>query len=339
MRKQRKMQAFFKFARMIALPVLGLLAAPWAAGEVPEPTPQLLAPGVWMIPGSVTEDYAPDGNSVLFEAPAGLIVMDTGRHEWHRRAILALARREQQPIAAIVNSHWHLDHVSGNPALRAQFPGLRVYASAAIDSALTGFFVASEKNIPNELTDPNLSESERADIRADLATIRNGPALRPDIVIDQSGDRDIGGRLFHLHLAPHAATSGDVWLYDEATRIAALGDLVTLPAPFLDTACPAGWRTALSEIAATPFKTAIPGHGAAMTPSQFTRYKRAFDAFIDCANSTRPAGECSAHWSHAVKPLLNSQAGALKQSSEMAADYVALLRANGGRSPYCEAGA
>ena len=43
------------------------------------------------------------------------------------------------PIVAIVNSHWHLDHVSGNAALRAAYPRAQVYASDAIRDAMHGF--------------------------------------------------------------------------------------------------------------------------------------------------------------------------------------------------------
>ena len=50
-----------------------------------------------------------------------------------RRATLRL------PVVAIVNSHWHLDHVSGNAALRAAYPRAQVYASDAIDGAMRGF--------------------------------------------------------------------------------------------------------------------------------------------------------------------------------------------------------
>ena len=37
----------------------------------------------------------------------------------------------------------------------------------------------------------------------------------------------------------------------------------------MDTACADGWSKALGEIAAVPFKTLIPGHGAVMTRADF----------------------------------------------------------------------
>ena len=121
----------------------------------------------------------------------------------------------------------------------------------------------------------------REDIRADLRTIGQGASLKPDVVIERSGRMAPGGHVIDVHLARDAVTAGDVWLYDEASRVAVLGDLVTLPAPFLDTACPEGWRHALAEVGAVPFEVAIPGHGAPMNLAQFEQYQRAFAAFIE----------------------------------------------------------
>ena len=116
---------------------------PALADDTTPPQPQSIVPGVTLIPGGIRPNRQPDGNTVIFDAPAGLIVMDTGRHTWHRQAILDFAKARGKPIAAIINSHWHLDHVSGNPGLRTAYPGLRVYASSAIDAALTGFLAKS----------------------------------------------------------------------------------------------------------------------------------------------------------------------------------------------------
>lgn len=322
----------------VAMAGLGIASSGWPEAAAPAaPTPQPLARGAWLISGGILPNREPDGNSVIFEAPAGLVVVDTGRHDWHARAILSLARERKQNIVAIVNSHWHLDHVSGNPALRAAYPGLRVYASNAIDGALGGFLPASAKDSAPYLDDPTVPEEMRADLRLDLATIQQGAALRPDVVISASTVMSLGGRKFHIHLAPNAATSGDVWLFDPRSGIAALGDLVTLPAPFLDTACPEGWKSALAQVSATPFSTAIPGHGAPMERSQFLLYQRAFESFIACSGSDRPKEACATDWAQAVRPLLSADPLEMRRAQSMSVYYVEQLRANGGRSKYCEA--
>src|SRR6186997_570405 len=90
-----------------------------------------LAPGITLLPGHFVPGTQPDGNTIIFCAPDGLIVMDTGRHAEHTQAIIDFAKGSGLPVKAIINSHWHLDHIGGNPKLRAQFPGVRVYASNA----------------------------------------------------------------------------------------------------------------------------------------------------------------------------------------------------------------
>jgi glyoxylase-like metal-dependent hydrolase (beta-lactamase superfamily II) len=301
------------------------------------PEAQVVAPGVWLIPGRVLPDRQPDGNTVIFAVPDGLVVVDTGRHAWHRQAILTLAEQQDQAIVAVVNTHWHLDHVSGNPTLRAVHPGLRVYASGAIDGALDGFLARSAKDAAAYLEDPQIPPALRDDIRADVLTIQGGAALKPDVVLSASGEISIGRRTLGIHFAADAVTAGDLWLYDPVHRLAVLGDLVTLPAPYLDTACPAGWAAALGEVAAVPFEVAIPGHGPVMSRALFDLYRGAFDSFIGCANSTRPAGECASDWADSVEPLLADDAVERQRAIDAATYYVGMLRAHGGRSQDCAA--
>jgi glyoxylase-like metal-dependent hydrolase (beta-lactamase superfamily II) len=317
--------------------VVGILSAVCASADrnVSAPMPEL-ARGVWLVSGGILGNREPDGNSVVFAAPAGLIVFDTGRHQSQRDAILSLARVQKMDIVAIINSHWHLDHVSGNPALRAAYPNLKVYASSAIDDALTGFLASSAKDSGKYLDDPRISEELRADIRADSLTIQKGEALKPDVVIATSGVMVVGGRALKVNLAKDAATAGDVWLYDEKDELAALGDLVTLPAPFLDTACPDGWKAALAQIASVPFRIAIPGHGPPITHSQFLLYKLAFESFIDCSRSAVAVEDCATRWADVTEPLLepNSQMG--RRAKDTANYYAGMLRASDGRSKYCQ---
>jgi glyoxylase-like metal-dependent hydrolase (beta-lactamase superfamily II) len=303
------------------------------------PAPRQVAKGMWWVPGGIRPNRQPDGNSVVFEVPAGLVVVDTGRHAWHRESILALARERGKPVVAIVNTHWHLDHVSGNPVLRSLYPDLRVYASGAIDGALTGFFPASARESAPYADDPQVPPEMREDIRGDLLAIENGQALKPDVVIAASQTITLGGQAVRINLARDAATAGDLWMYDESRRVAVLGDLVTLPAPFMDTACPDGWRVALGEIAGTPFVTAVPGHGAPMSQPQFALYREAFDAFIECSASVRPEEECASRWAGSIQPLLGEDPLETQQAQRMAKYYAGMLRANGGRSKYCAAAA
>lgn len=304
-----------------------LLATPTAS-----PNTERLDDHTILIPGGIAPGRQPDGNSVIIEGPQGVVVIDTGRHTAHSDAILAAAAGK--PVVAIVNSHWHLDHTSGNPRLKAAFPQARVYASDAIDGALTGFLKDSAAQGREALAGGKLPPTIAEDVRDDLATLDHGEKLRPDIVIAKSQPMTLAGRRLQVHLAPHAATGGDVWLYDPAAKRVIAGDLVTLPAPFLDTACPEGWEAALDAIQALDFASLVPGHGPVMNREDFTAYHLAFTTFLDCSNSDRPMATCAGGWMNAARRWLNEEEA--KQFAGYAGYYGDLIR-SGKLSKYCPA--
>jgi glyoxylase-like metal-dependent hydrolase (beta-lactamase superfamily II) len=129
-------------------------------------------------------------------------------------------------------------------------------------------------------------------------------SLRPTRPVTRSEEVRIGGRPLRLNLAPFAATEGDVWIHDPAAELVIAGDLVVAAVPFMDTACPEGWRRALDAIAATPFTTLIPGHGEPMTKAQFLTWRAAFNGLLDCASSGADKADCVAGWRRAAATFL-----------------------------------
>ena len=171
-----------------------------------------------------------------------------------------------------------------------------------------------------------------------LLYVRDANTL--DIEVTQAVTLSAGAALFiNDHAAAGYFDIGSMriqWGTNSNTNSGALEN-VTLPAPFLDSACPDGWLAALARVAATPFTIAIPGHGQPMTRAQFANYSQAFGALIGCANSSVAKTECASQWTAAVQPLLDANPKEPQRATGMAAYYVDLLRANGGRSKYCGA--
>ena len=283
-----------------------------------------IADGVALIPGSFAPGRQPDGNTVIFRGTRGLVVLDTGRHPEHSQAILEYAHASGLPIVAVVNSHWHLDHVSGNARLRARYPTLKVHATDAIDGALAGFLAHSKVQAQAFLAQPG-DPSMQAEVRADVATIDSGRAIAPDVVVTASGLQDWAGRPLQVGRETRAVTEGDLWILDPATRTLAAGDLVTLPVPFLDTACPANWSAALARLEGQDFVRLVPGHGPVMDRAAFSTYRKAFDGLLACAGSKADAASCRAAWLRDAGGL----AGAEKDSPRTAGMldyYVQVLR-------------
>ncbi|HET9397389.1 MAG TPA: MBL fold metallo-hydrolase [Sphingomicrobium sp.] len=271
-----------------------------------------------LIPGSVPMDRGPDGNSILLDARKGLILVDSGRHPEHAEKLLAYARQRGQPVAAIVNTHWHLDHTTGNLDIRQAYPAAHVYSTTAIEGALKGFLARGKEQAEKRLADPRTPADQKAQILRGQSRIDNPDSLRPTVPITKSGKMKIAGRKLDVHLAPFAVTEADLWLYDPKARLAIVGDLVVDIVPFMDTACVDGWKKALEELAATPFATLIPGHGAPMNRTQFLQWKDAFNAFVDCGRSARLKEECVAGWQRDAAPFIDEPH---RQYVEQAAAY------------------
>jgi glyoxylase-like metal-dependent hydrolase (beta-lactamase superfamily II) len=263
-----------------------------------------VAPGIHLIRGRFVPGTQPDGNIVIFAAPDGLVVMDTGRHAMHTQSLLDFASAEKAPIAAVVNSHWHLDHIGGNDLIRHAFPKVTIYASDALASARTGFLANYHRQLEEMIAAKTTAPDAAARFRTELALIDDAAHLAPDVVIDAPVVRKIAGREFEVGLEHDAVTAGDVWLFDRQSGVLASGDLVTLPAPFLDTACAARWKESLDRIGRKNFELLIPGHGPPLTHRQFDGYRAAFSNLLQCASSASAKTSCIDGWIDGIAPLI-----------------------------------
>jgi glyoxylase-like metal-dependent hydrolase (beta-lactamase superfamily II) len=280
----------------LALLALCAAASPCLAGEI--------ADGIHLLPGRLVPGSQPDGNTVILEAPDGLIVVDTGRHPAHTQTILDFASRERRPVVAVVNTHWHLDHIGGNPRLRRAYPDVRIWASDALAGAMNGFLADYRNDLEGALARADADSAAAAAMSAELAILDAGAALAPDEIIAAPGLRAIAGRDLCLGLEERAVTAGDVWLYDPATRVLIAGDLVTLPVPLPDTACPRRWQAELARLAAIDFKLLIPGHGPVMDRDDFARYRTVFANLLDHAAADSTTASCADHWLRDIGPLV-----------------------------------
>lgn len=311
--------------RKIVLIVALLSALPLAAAE--------LVPHVRIIRGEFVPGKQPDGNTVILDAPEGLIVIDTGRHPPHTRAVFEQAKQMGRPIAAVINTHWHLDHIGGNVMVRQEYPAAKIYASDALNEAMSGFLANYRKQLAQMIAKSDDAESKRG-FETEMALIDAGKKLAPDVVIARSGTRLIAGRELTIGLEQHTVTAGDVWVLDSPSGVLVAGDLVTLPAPFLDTACPERWRESLDRLAGLEFDLLVPGHGAPLTRRQFGTYQTAFAALLQCTAGQGEKPVCIDGWLSAIRPLMSDLDERFTRS--LMAYYVDLLRGDPDRTkPLC----
>jgi len=285
---------------LITLAIVPATSAAAAGDSKAEP----LAEGVWLLPGRFDRGRQPDGNSLLLQGRDGLVIVDSGRHAEHSAALVAWAEERQQPLRAVVNTHWHLDHLGGNAALRGFAPGLRAYGSSALRDAVAQQMPGFEADLRRMLADPATDAPTRRMVEIDLALYAERAAFVPDELIDGPARvLELAGRRVSIGVE-RGVSGGDVWLLDHASGVLAVGDFVTLPVPFFDTACTAEWRAAMGRLEALPFDRVLPGHGPVMSRNDFKRYVGALDRLLICAASERTVAECSTGWISDLGPLL-----------------------------------
>ncbi|MDN3920515.1 MBL fold metallo-hydrolase [Roseateles violae] len=273
--------------RSLLLSLLLCLSPPLRAA------PEAIADGVYLLRGHFEPGRQPDGNSVLLRGSEGWVLIDSGRHRAHTQQLLDFTAGD---LKAVVNTHWHLDHLGGNAWLRERQPGLLVYASAEVERALAGWLAQTRRQMQALVDDGKTPEAARAQMRIDLDLLAQGAALLPDRRIEAPlSALAPAGRALRLGLES-GVSGGDVWVLDEASGTLIAGDLLTLPVPFLDTACAEAWSAALRRLEVQPFERLVPGHGPVLDRAGLRRYRRAFDGLLACAAGDRPVADCAAAW-------------------------------------------
>jgi glyoxylase-like metal-dependent hydrolase (beta-lactamase superfamily II) len=305
---------------MTRLAVAACLALQAAAAQQKAPSPtqappavREIAPGVSLVPGQFTRGLQPDGNSIVLHGSDGTIVIDTGRHAGHTRRVLEAATKSGQVPVAVINTHWHLDHIGGNAMVRQRYPKAAILASGAYAQARKGFLAGYREQLAGAIA--SMPAEKSASLRAEMALIDAGDQLAPTEVIGAGGERVVAGRRLVLGLEKKAATEGDVWILDRASGTLITGDLVTLPVPFLDTADAEGWAAALDRLVKVDAKLVVPGHGEPMPPAGLETYRKAFRQLLACAKSSRAGAECADDWFKSVGDLARGTDPGLARSA------------------------
>jgi glyoxylase-like metal-dependent hydrolase (beta-lactamase superfamily II) len=146
-------------------------------------------------------------------------------------------RASGAPLRAVLNTHCHLDHLGGNAMLRDAATGLRAYAAPARARSRAAAHGRDRLGAVREACGARSLSADRPQQDLTLA----GSPLRVGVALGTSG--------------------GDLWLLDPASGTLVVGDFVTLPVPFFDTACAERWQRRLRQLAALPFERMVPGQG------------------------------------------------------------------------------
>ena len=189
-----------------------------------------------------------DVNVAVVGGEAGLVVVDThGSDEHGRRVADAVRALGAGDAVAVVNTHAHHDHVLGNAAVRAAWPGLVVHAHEG-----------AAEQLPAEV--------------AEHAPDVDATTLLPDATFSSATTLDLGDRFVELVHPGRGHTAGDLVARVPDADVVLAGDLVeestAAGGPGFGEDCwPLEWPHTLDIVLGllTSASVVVPGHGAPVT--------------------------------------------------------------------------
>ena len=292
-----------------------------AATAVPASEAELDSGSMKLIPVTdgiyaISPNFA-GANGALILGETGNIVVDTHGTPASAKALIdAVSTISDAPIRYVLNTHWHVDHHSGNvaykqaygddvilishdetrkdiPTLGAQqFEQVAQYRSMPIQAADD----ALEKNLnahDEPLTSDQISAIESfRDAQTEFANRQDYNYTLADITYNDSltlhGDPHTV-EVFFLHSA-HTRSDSIVYVRDQEILI--VGDLLTQPILWSWSSYPSSYVLTLKALEQLPIKKILIGHGGPVLEGKdyLTQVRQFLEATVAHATSSHAAG-------------------------------------------------
>jgi glyoxylase-like metal-dependent hydrolase (beta-lactamase superfamily II) len=191
-----------------------------------------------------------------------IVTIDTQFPDTAAICLADLPGRKGRRIDAVVNTHHHFDHTSGNRVFRPETP-----------------LLVAQKNVP-ELQAAAFERSPSSE-----------PPVYPDTLFPEVWRKDVGDEVVSAQYFGPAHTKGDIVVYFERANVLHVGDLVfNRIYPVIDR--PGGgsvrhWITVLEDVAQSYPKDAQlicghgkPGFGVSITMADLALQKEFFNALV-----------------------------------------------------------
>lgn len=241
-----------------------------------------VAKGIHVIRHRDAPDTNPQGNTTVLIGEREVLVVDSGYLPSSTREDIAQIREwTALPVRYLVNTHWHPDHIRGNPIYAEAFPGISIIAHSSTPALQEGYDVPNRERyrqrahaLEEQLkrgTSPDgtrLGDEARRTMAAQLEARRNvlqefaGYAPRyPNVTFPGEMSIDLGNRMVELRHLGRGHSSGDIVLYLPRERVLITGDLVASPVPYFFAGYPYEEIEVLERLAAMEAHVIVPGHG------------------------------------------------------------------------------
>ena len=278
--------------RLVVPALVWLTSLVWAAGGRAAPAPEFsvepVAPGVFALIRQKPPGFLSDCNVVFIVNDDDVVVVDTNLTPASAEASIAALRSiTPKPVRYVVNTHWHVDHVSGNQVYRREFPGVEFIGQRHVREDLLAKGAANRKDMGEQgrqfgetmrqqlaagksLTGAAITPEERVSYDADLRLIDHlvgaVPSIEivpPTIVVDDGLSLYRGSRRIEILRLGASHTHGDLVVYLPGERVVVTGDLLVGPTPLIggDQSFIGDWATSLDRLLELDASIFVPGHG------------------------------------------------------------------------------
>ena len=217
------------------------------------------------------------GNSSAFVTSDGVVLVDTKVAGWGQPLIDRIGELTDNPITAIINTHAHFDHVSGN----VEFP-------ASVD-------VVAQANTARLMDEWNPVTGFPGDF-PDVFETSGGQGL-PTQTFDDRLTLGSGDDQVDLYYFGRGHTGGDTWVVFPALRIMHAGDMFPgKQVPIMD-ASNGGSGVDYAQTlrnahdAVTDIDQIITGHSTQMTRGDLAQMADFVGAFVNAVRAGKEAGQ------------------------------------------------
>lgn len=197
-----------------------------------------------------------------------------------------------RPVAYVINSHWHADHIHGNQVFAPETTIIATGRTRELIAergprAVEQFQKASaELQTQEEDLAREQNEQKRAALALKVGEAREIVACAPRLALrlpEQTFDKQVvfhgSRRAAELLTLGGGHTASDAFLLLRDEKLAFMGDLFFKESHlWMGHGDPDEWLRILKEISAIDLKTAVPGHGPVGTPEDFITNVRYIEA-------------------------------------------------------------
>ena len=249
-----------------------------------------VAPAVYAVIRRNPPGFLFDCNSGFVVGRDGVLVIDAQfTTKSANEVIVAMRRITKKPVLYVVNTHSHDDHISGNQAYRAEWPGVKFVAHVETAKDMTTGYLERRKQLAEAI--PGATAAFRGALSANRGSdgkplaadqwvrLENDVALgeeyaaeardfrlqSPDLTLTDSLRLPLGDRDVMVRFLGRAHSAGDVVVQLRQPDVVFSGDLVVWPVPLAGTTSfPLEYAATLQKLKALPHATLVPGHGPVM---------------------------------------------------------------------------